>query len=77
MVKDIYPGKESSDPGNLTEVGGTLYFSADDGVHGMELWKSDGSDLTTVMVMDIYDGLDGSAPRSFNDYDGKTHLRGG
>jgi ELWxxDGT repeat protein len=60
MVKDIYPGSSSSlsDASStyLTNVNGTLYFAANDGTHGTELWKSDGTDAGTVMVKDIYPG---------------------
>src|SRR5689334_5427015 len=61
MVKDIYPGVGSLDPediypGELTNVNGTLFFVADDGSHGVELWKSDGTNAGTVMVKDIYPG---------------------
>jgi ELWxxDGT repeat protein len=46
----------SSNPGNLTNVNGTLFFTADNGTHGQELWKSDGTAAGTVMVADIRPG---------------------
>lgn len=36
-VADIYPGGDA-DPESLANIAGTLYFDADDGVHGRELW---------------------------------------
>jgi len=38
-VEDINPGRNSY-PGSLTDVGDTLFFRADDGAHGLELWKA-------------------------------------
>ncbi len=60
MVKDINetvrPGfpDDSSNPMHLTAVGNLLFFTADDGEHGRELWKSDGTEDGTVMVEDIW-----------------------
>lgn len=52
-VKDIRPGTSSSSIVETTNVGGTLFFVANDGVNGAELWKSDGTESGTVMVKDI------------------------
>jgi ELWxxDGT repeat protein len=56
MVKDIRSGSSSSSPYQLTAVGNTLYFAANDGTNGAELWKSDGTTSGTVMVKDINPG---------------------
>lgn len=43
LVKDINPGLDQSSPGWWTNLNGTFFFFADDGVQGNELWKSDGT----------------------------------
>ncbi len=58
LVKDITPGSSTSGSANvgptfLTNVNGSLYFTAWDTVSGQELWKSDGTAAGTVQVMDI------------------------
>ncbi len=64
LVKDIRPGSSSSSPFSLTAVGNTLFFNANDGVNGPELWKSDGTAAGTVLVKDIRTGSFGSDPRN-------------
>jgi len=44
----IRNGVESSNPKNLFNYNGTLVFSANDGVHGYELWKHDGLKVEIV-----------------------------
>ncbi len=39
MVKDINPGKQSSNPTGLMNINGTLYFSSNDGENGEQLWQ--------------------------------------
>jgi ELWxxDGT repeat protein len=64
LVKDIRPGSEGSptdasnagDTGQLFLVGSTIFFIADDGVHGKELWKSDGTPAGTVLAVDLTPG---------------------
>ena len=55
MVADINPAG-GSNPANLTTSNGKLFFSATDGAHGYELWKTDGTAFGTAMVKDIGPG---------------------
>ena len=61
MVSDINPG-HGGNPTDLTNVNGLLFFSANDGVHGYELWESNGTRLGTSLVADIDPGSDSSYP---------------
>jgi ELWxxDGT repeat protein len=49
MVSDVF----TTSPTNLTNVNGELFFAANDGTHGTELWKSDGTVAGTTLVKDI------------------------
>jgi ELWxxDGT repeat protein len=62
MVRNIKPGSASSNPRELTAIGNLLYFSAGDGAHGRELWRSDGTKAGTYMVADIAKGSASSTP---------------
>jgi ELWxxDGT repeat protein len=65
LVKDVDPGASGSSgnaPSLFSNIDGVLYFSANDGVHGRELWKSDGTPDGTVMIADISPGGASSSP---------------
>jgi ELWxxDGT repeat protein len=56
MVKDINFGSNHGIPTSINtkivSIGDTIYFLANDGEHGNELWQSDGTEAGTVMVED-------------------------
>ena len=42
VMFDVYPGTSGSGSGNFISFNNTLYFTANDGTHGNELWKAVG-----------------------------------
>ena len=69
LVKDIQPGTVSAFTGKIeafVSIGDVIYFTANDGVHGAELWRSDGTDAGTFMLKDIQAGAAGSVPTRFH-----------
>ncbi len=65
LVKDLMPGLGNGmgkgtrfSDFEAAAVGNTLYFLGNDGVHGRELWKTDGTEAGTVMVKDFLPGAD-------------------
>jgi ELWxxDGT repeat protein len=61
-ARRLAEGPTALEPGERVNGDGVLFFSARDGEHGRELWRSSGGD--TARVKDVRPGALGSAPRS-------------
>lgn len=84
LLKNIYddsspPAKgdyvTAGAPYDFTIVGSRLLFTANDGIHGRELWVSDGSAAGTKMLMDLTPGDDNGDPYDSNP--GEFHVANG
>ncbi len=75
LVKDIVPGTGNSNVGWIAGLNGIALFSANDGSHGAQLWRSDGTAAGTVMVKDINPGSGSSGPYGMLNVDGTVFFR--
>lgn len=81
IVRDIAPGYASGlpiyswqgPPTKLVNVGGVVYFAADNSStqYNFELWKSDGTTEGTVRVKEINPSNSGSTPQHLTEFNGK------
>jgi ELWxxDGT repeat protein len=70
LAKDIYSGVNSSNPSGLTNVNGILFFAADNGINGVELWRASGTGgITPLFVKDI-NPAGSSSPRELTNVNG-------
>lgn len=58
LIKDINLGNDSSNPSEKIVFKNEVYFSANDGLNGIELWKTDGTEAGTVLVKDTFTGIE-------------------
>lgn len=77
LVKDIYSGSSNSNPEQLTDVNGTLFFVATTGTSGTgtgkELYKTNGTDTGTTLVKDIYVGGNAN-PSNLTNWNGTLYF---
>lgn len=74
LLKNINTNEQGSYPNYYTKVGSDYFFTANNGIHGTELWKTDGTAPGTVMVKDIIPGPTGSEPSGLIAYQGKLYF---
>ena len=87
MIKDIRPGPlrgvhaliSSGSAGyykpQFANIDGTVFFRANDGTHGYELWSTNGTAAGTVLVKDIRPGPEYSYPVSATNVGGTLFFR--
>ena len=71
MVRVIRPPNVSSQWSFLEFAGSlndTLFFTADDGIHGRELWRTDGTAEGTSLVKDIGPGIESGIVSEFKGF---------
>ena len=71
LLQDIHP-TASSEPEQFIVVNGKAFFLADDGVHGRELWVTDGTVAGTRMVKDIRSGDSSASIARLTEFNGKV-----
>lgn len=72
LLKDINVTFADANPNSLTVSNGNLYFIANDGVHGNQLWKSNGTAAGTTMVPIA--NSNGSLPLNLTDVNGTLYF---
>jgi ELWxxDGT repeat protein len=86
LLVDLHPGEDKygnkygSYPSNIVEANGKLYFTANDGKNGNELFVSDGTAEGTQLLVDLRPGEDnygnkyGSYPSSLVEFQDKLYF---
>jgi ELWxxDGT repeat protein len=68
LVQDLNTFTQSSSPSSITGSGALAFFVANDGLHGRQVWKTDGT--TAAMVAQITSIFADNGPSSLTDVNG-------
>jgi ELWxxDGT repeat protein len=74
LVKDINATFTGANPQNFVSCNGKLYFTANDSVHGTQLWKSDGTAAGTIPVTNLVPGEPSAVPDGMVVADGELYF---
>ncbi|GMU63902.1 MAG: hypothetical protein AMXMBFR36_01760 [Acidobacteriota bacterium] len=79
LLADLCPGLCGAEAfgsayGRMAAVGKQIFFTADDGVHGTELWVTDGTAAGTRMVSDVRRGPLSSRPSALGSFEGQLYF---
>jgi ELWxxDGT repeat protein len=74
MVLDINPGAAASTPANFTVVGTKLFFTADNGTSGKELYVTNGPTAATISSFDINVGAATSSVDNLTVFNAKLYF---
>lgn len=79
LLADLCPGLCGAEAfgsvyGRMAVVGERVFFTADDGVHGTELWVTDGTARGARMVRDIRRGPLSSRPSALGSFEGQLYF---
>ncbi len=73
LVADINSTSFGSNPSNFIKIGDILYFTANDDVNGIELWRANPA-TGVVSLLDIYPGSNTSSVSNLTDVNGTLYF---
>jgi len=78
LLKDISDNVAAGEPKGLIVVGDYMVFGGDDGIHGRELWSTDGTEEGTIMLADIntseHGSIAGIVDPNWGSFDGQCYF---